>query len=550
MTYGVIVRSPIVCTSVINPVLGAKALLTFPPAKILYDVTKPKKADHGSEPTATVVHFTHSGTRVKAFVEDYYFRMHIDPGTIDVGNLLSSQTRSVLVWNANFSTVTLTGITPIGTTGMTLVEPHATPYTFAPMEAATYSLQISTIGPPVISGSYSFHFSSGDLGLDVAGKRVVVWPFVPQHGFTESLEWKTDLLKAKAGEQRTALRVAPRQTFQYNYFLDERQYAKSRMLAYGWGQRIFGVPVWSESTLLGAVSAGTSVLTFDTTHMDFRDGDVLLLWQSDEVYEAIEIAAITATEIDLRLPTTLTFGGAYVMPLRYGRSTDGLDLKRDANRLIKSTCNFQVTANAYLGASISLPTYKSLDVMNDRMAKIGDFSEKVIREVNVIDNGISVPVADSIYTTPKQGFTLSWEANSRAALWRLRQWIHSRKGKQKSFWLPTWNRDFELMVPTTISSVGIEVRATGYALYYGVRDIMIHTKAGATYYNRITGSSLALSGNENFTLESAVGAALDPSDIDCISLMHKVRFDADRIEISHSDNRTATITVPAVEVIQ
>ena len=52
--------------------------------------------------------------RMPTFLDDYYFRVHVKPGVIALGNLLSSQIRTVEVWSAHLSSK------PVSSTHLTL----------------------------------------------------------------------------------------------------------------------------------------------------------------------------------------------------------------------------------------------------------------------------------------------------------------------------------------------------------------------------------------------------------------------------------------------
>ena len=479
---------------------------------------------------------------------DLYDRIHVLPTDINIGNLLSVQLRDVEVWNAYTESVSLLDIAETNADGVTLLQPFALPVQFNPLQSFLYQIKVDTVGPPVIDGGYSFLFDTEELiFVSVVGKRVVVWPFVPQHDFTESLEWKTSLIKAKLAEQRQALRKLPRQGFEYTYWMTEQQYSMAKAIAYGWSNRIFGVPVWNDVTLLGGVPAETTALDFDTTSSDYREDDVVLLWQGHDMFEACEVESISPNGLVLKLPTVNPYSAAYVVPVRYGRLLDGFNAKRDANKRVIADMSFEITQNADLAASISLPQYKSLDVVTDPMMKVSDFSEKIMREVTVIDNGIGVPYQDATYGYTNQSSTISWSMQTRAALWRVRQWLHSRKGRWKAFWLPTRLQDMTVVVDMTASATTLIVQNMGYTLYYGARNVCILTRSGTYYYNTITSGTVNEDGTETLFLESAIGGDIPVSQIEFVCFMNKMRLDSDRVEISH-ESGLVTISIPVTEV--
>lgn len=480
---------------------------------------------------------------------DWYNRIHVYPTDVALGNLLTSQQRTVSTWNGYVTPVNLNNITSSNTEGVTLTGNFAFPLEYAPLEVKTYTLITDVIGPPSIDASFQFTYSTGQaIIISVTGKRVVVFPFMPQRGVKESLEWKTDIMKAKAGEQRSMIRYEPRQEFEYDFFLDDSQYARWRALSYGWSHRVFAFPVWSEFSRLGPLEAGATTLTFDTASADYRDGDVLILWENDKLFETCEIDAISAGSITLPRATLNTYANVFVAPLRFGRTLSGMQAERDANKLIKGSTTFTVTANTDLSASIGLPTYKSLDVLTDTMYKVGNYAESILRDVILIDNGVASPLVDSRRTFTDQMFTVSWSCRTRAELWRVRKWLHSRKGKAKPFWLPTKLQDFVIAEDATSAASYLRVQPIGYPLYYGIRDIQIMLKNGTVARNRIMVGNADGYGTETLVLESALGIDFTLAQLDYICMMHKVRFDSDRIEINYDEDGIATISVPCIEV--
>ena len=58
-----------------------------------------------------------TGHKAPSFLDDYYYRIHIKPGIVALGNLLSSQSRDVEVWSAYFEPKLLSSLDSSGTDG-------------------------------------------------------------------------------------------------------------------------------------------------------------------------------------------------------------------------------------------------------------------------------------------------------------------------------------------------------------------------------------------------------------------------------------------------
>ncbi|TGS78073.1 hypothetical protein EN818_31410, partial [Mesorhizobium sp. M3A.F.Ca.ET.175.01.1.1] len=92
-----------------------------------------------------------------------------------------------------------------------------------------------------------------------------LWPFRPEIPAQETLEWFTDILSSRTGEQRIALRSAPRQIFAYSFRLKPPMLGKAKAFA----QRRIGaplsIPVWIEQQDVGDIGSADTTIACDTT---------------------------------------------------------------------------------------------------------------------------------------------------------------------------------------------------------------------------------------------------------------------------------------------
>lgn len=488
-----------------------------------------------------------SGQESRAFFWDFYNRIHLQPSAITLGNLTSSQLRDVTVWNAYTSPKLLSSVDASGTDGITLTQPVAPPTYFAPLEERTYQLNISTNGSPVIDAAYTFVFEGEAPVLSITGRRVVIWPFIPQTRHTEVLEWKTDLLPSFNKEQRLALRAAPRQAFTFEFQLDPYQFSRAKAIATQWAHRVYGIPVWSELTRVGALAAGMTYIPVDTSYADYRDDDLVVLWESDEKFVAVETTTIAAGQINLKLPLEISFTDAYVAPVRFARTPSGMAFDRNAHDITEAKVTFTVTQNADLGAGVGYPQYRGKDVLTDLPVIVGSMTERISRAIDEFDNG-SGPVGVDIRNNWVQGRkAITFDTLTRQERWAARQWLHNRRGKQVGFWLPSWTPDLVLVESSPSGSGAIVVRPIGYPLYYGAKDIMIRKTTGEDLFMRVLGGSTDVNGNEQLSLEAPLVAELLMAEVEFISFISHVRLDTDRITLTHSNAGRATINVPIME---
>ncbi len=490
---------------------------------------------------------TAASWRMPSFLDDYYYRVHVLPGIIELGNLLSAQERQVEVWSAYFEPQLLSSLGTEGTDGITLGQPAVPPTYFAALESRTYSLNISTNGAPVINAKYTFNFPDDQPTLRVTGRRVVVWPFMPQIKHREALEWLTDVIPSFNNEQRLALRAAPRQAFTHEFQLDTYQFSRAKAIATQWAHRVYGIPVWAELTRVGPLAQGITEILVDTTVADYRSDDIIIIWQDDVKNSAVEIGAVLPDRVQLKLPLDRSYLDAYVAPLRFARTPSGVQFRRSSRDITIASTEFQVTANKDLGGSIGLPQYRGKDVLTDRTVLVGDLNERISRSIDQMDNGsgpVSVDIKNSWVDSAK---SITFDLLDRQERWRARRWLHSLRGKQKAFWLPTWNPDFILLEDVGPTAAALTVRPVGYPLYYGVKDIMIQLKNGTQVFSRVPSGATDPNGNEILSLEAPVGVSFTVQEVEFICFLSHVRLNSDRIDIRHDYAGRAVTSIPVVE---
>ncbi|URA07008.1 hypothetical protein P9A47_gp40 [Xanthomonas phage Elanor] len=372
---------------------------------------------------------------------------------------------------------------------------------------------------------------------------------MPQTEFTESLEWLTDVIRCKGKEQRIALRPQARQELVLSHVLDDQNLARAKALARFASASEILVPGWESFTRVGTVAAGAQTLNFSTAYAPYRVGDQVVVWQEVDYFEVRTLTAVAANQIDLDAPLARSYSLALVMPVRPSRFAQDFEATRGAG-WHDGSVRFVSTQYRSLegsGAAPAYPVYRGHDVLTDRTVRLSDIRERFVREADTFDGGLGKIWTGSEFNYPIQGSQAAWSLDTRAALWPIRAWLDARRGRQVGFWMPSWNVDLVLTTPTLTTSTTITVRSVGFSSYNKTGDIMILTTAGTMYFRRVINSAPGSPGFDVLQLESAIGVALQPSQIQAICLMTFNRLDADRIEIKHRAARGADIAVAVME---
>lgn len=544
-----------------------------------------------------------------------------------------------------------------------------------------------------------------------------LWPFIPQREFTESLEWLTDVIRCKGGEQRFALRTVPRAGYLFNYLMDQRQFSLGKSYARAMTAEEVLLPLWGELTYLGGVAMGSVSLAFDTRFAHYALGGLIVVWDSEEHWEIREVATLTTGGLTFALPLEKNYVAALVAPLRAVRFAQPFEGSRGASDYLKASARFTTTegvdlagaigtplnltnpagstgdtsgwtitdgawiartgvatppsggyhffpgtsasakmyqtvqpvsqgvpaatidagetsfqvvweqgtflgsapydegrinlrfktsggtllgsassplyapttatessyawetlefsalmpagtrkveveleavrqqgtnndglfANIQTGYRRTYPVHRGHEVMTDRSFLISDIRERFEREAVEEDNTTGQVWIGPQFTYPIQTSSMNWDTLTREDLWNLRVWLHSRRGKWRGFWLPSWNPDLKVTQPIVATDTTITIREMGYPTFEGPRDLMVVTKAGAYHYLQVTGGTDGLLNQEVLALAGEAGVNLAVSDIEMVCFLTFMRFDADRIEIRHRAAKGASVAVPVME---
>lgn len=372
---------------------------------------------------------------------------------------------------------------------------------------------------------------------------MAVWPFVPQDEPTEALAWLTDIIRAYDGEQRAKLTDAPRSAFEFDYLLDSQQLARARAMVDGAGHLPWDLPIWTDVLAIGTWPAGQSSVEIDADYADFRIGEQALLFQSDTVWEVVDVVdgGGGAVDVETAAPAAVTYSPAWIVPLRTAYLTKGLRAGRKHPVLASVRASWAIVGGVDLSAATDFSTHRTYPVMTDRAVVLSGYDESAEWDLDIIDNGIAEPYVDTEIGAAAVKSSVAWSLPTKASLWRLRQWLHTCKGRWHAFWVPTWSADLVLRSNISSAHTVIHVEAIGYPDYYTGTDIMILKTSGSIVCLRVL-SGATESGGEVLTLSAAVGQNITVAEIDRICFLSLMRFASDRFEFKHGPGSATLIT--------
>jgi hypothetical protein len=478
-----------------------------------------------------------------AFVDDFYHRIHISPRVLDLGNVVSTQTTDVFLWNAFLEPRTLTAID--GTDeGIIVSGQPSPPFNFPALKELLWQLSVTPDGQPVLDTVVEWEFDNGAVaGIRVTANRIIAWSFAPDwgDGIIERLTSATDILQSESAvEQRRGLLLAPRREFEAPMYVEGRERQLLDLALFGWGSRVWALPIWHDIQLLDvAVPAEALSISCSTEFLDFRDGGLAMLrGESAFASETVEIDIVTLGGLTLKRPTQQAWPvGSRLYPVRSAQLLAQPSLARLTDMAIRADVHFLVVEPCDWPAIMPSTLYRGRPVYEARPDESNDLTSTLSRLMLTLDSGSAIPLFTD---TASRGFAVlghRWLELGRPARAALRSFIHAMNGQQRAVWVPTHADDLTLVEQVTAVSTVIDVAYVGYTRFAsgkpGRRDIRIELHDGSVYFRRITGSTELGTDIERLAIDAAFGRLVLPGDVMRISWMTCCRFNGDSIEIEH-----------------
>jgi hypothetical protein len=376
----------------------------------------------------------------------------------------------------------------------------------------------------------------------------VIWPFAPFGEFTEGLEFLTDVLSAYAEDQRIQLTAIPRRRFEHSYVWTARQYERARNLMRGQHPGEFEVPDWSDFRRCVAV-AGVTSLSFDNTSPELDETMNLVLWQDDETYEELSVLSSSAAGLTLGIGLANSYPNGRVLRLLNCDTLEGLSAEHPAGPTRSSAVEWVCYEDTLPTADVAAYSSYRSEPLLDACPIVGAdaLPETVARVFQMVDNGIARPFVDSLRGVPTETLGLAWQPHTRAEAWALRRALYSLRGRQRAFWLPSFNHGgMELAAGFSGGAGSISIRDVNYAIGYGAGDLYVQLVNGTAFGLRVA-SAIVSGANETLTLSGTTPQAVSPSQVKLLCALKRMRLSQDRVEWRHRPAVGSKVVVAAAD---
>ncbi len=387
-----------------------------------------------------------------------------------------------------------------------------------------------------------------------------IWPVTPDwsEGVQETLSWSTEVLRAAATavSVHTGLRLGPRRTLSFRILAGAQEKRVAAMLLAGHsGQWL--LPVWPDVQCLpAAVAAGDMGIACDTAGRDFIAGGRALLYTDVTTWEAVDVADVTATHLQLAAPVASAAApGARLYPLRLAHLQGDAEETHMSDDVSRRTLTFNIREASEWPALAASTLYLGHPVLAVRPDESTDPASTLERLLKSVDYGSAQPFVHDISKLALRTQQSHWKLFGRDEHTWFRSLLYTLAGRANPAWVPSWSAD--LLPVGTVPAAGkaLRVEWAGYTLYgFGRsnrRNLRIELQDGTVIYRGVT-AAVAAGSTETLTLSEAIATAPTPaSAIRLISFMALCTLASDDIELQHITDAdgVAVVTTGWAEVI-
>jgi hypothetical protein len=158
-----------------------------------------------------------------------------------------------------------------------------------------------------------------------------------------------------------------------------------------------------------------------------------------------------------------------------------------------------------------------------------------------LDNGIGTIRPLARETRTRKVESQQWIKKGKAASWALRQWLYSRAGQDKPFWVATNQSDFICVLDIIAATLTIDVAHIGIEITEPF-DIALFPVSGSPTYHQVDSVTEISTTVQRLVLSAAVGVDLTIAEIQRVSLLRLYRQASDALKLTHQASDVHLIT--------
>lgn len=363
----------------------------------------------------------------------------------------------------------------------------------------------------------------------------------PQNEITETLGWKTSILKAYDGtEQRIKSRQTPRQLFSLKLFLNsDKENSRFEAALHIWQKAKWLLPIWTEFVEHTAtINIKDDSIIVDTTNADFRDGGKAIVWKSVTEYEVVSISTKTDSLLNLSYSMLNDFTGKkYIIPVRTAYMVSASKKEKTNSQVAIVTLVFAVYDNEELNGYAPSMIYDGIEVLSQASFMGDSHIEDSLGDIIVTDyeTGIFEVESHSNFNEVSQNHLFL--KDTKAACWNFRKFLHSLNGRQKTVLIPTFRNDVIQSADILATDISVDIEHINLTSNMGFNSLRTYIgfyfpSTNVLIVRKITAISEIDSDTEQISFDANLGLSVVISSGGCkICFVDKCRLASDKVQI-------------------
>lgn len=378
-----------------------------------------------------------------------------------------------------------------------------------------------------------------------------LWAFLPdwRSGFDVTRSFKTDVQMSRSGtEQRRALRTNPRLSVQYRTAVTDDRLREANHFLRAWQNKPTVIPDYARwARTNGSVSAGASAIVIDPLPAWAAEGQNLILC-GEGVTERVLVDSVAGTTVNLADTLNNAWpDGSVVRPTFFGM----FDGRISSARRHMGAAEISVAIDCYPGGEppratgTAWATLGSREIFTLTPDYAGSPSVSYVWPTDIVDFGQGRTAQFRAITQGQRLVEADFNGMGATLAGEVEQFFDRMKGRRGAFYMPTWEKDFELAASAGSGDTTITVSGSDLATDFGATDygtveegLAVFLTDGTAIYRRITDIS-ASGGNSLITVSAAWGAAISSTNLARICRMPLWRFGSDDMTTSWRTPLTA-----------
>lgn len=367
-------------------------------------------------------------------------------------------------------------------------------------------------------------------------------------GVTERLAWYTDVMQSEsAAEQRRALRMSPRRTFEVSFLRKGVTRAMLDNFFVAVGRNEIMIPMWHEAVrMTEGITANAGGVSFEgsapLSMREFRQGDLVFVNNGNpKVYDILEVGDTQLTRFDWKVTPHRSWPkGTRIYPMRRARIIDPPQMSNITDQVARVQVRFDLVE-----PDERIPAWGSefdgTGLFLFQPNRVEPIQISYDRHTYTLDNESSVPEITDPGGQAQVDLTASFMFRGRQQISELRSFLAAARGQAVGFYMLTYTDDVRLSADISGEDAWIDVEDSSYAEYMEIAQ-PVRLMLGVWAYGRgvivrtITGADPGrLYLNEPLP-------PLERYEIRRICFLTPARFAQDAVELQHITAESTVIT--------